>query len=51
MNNAYTTAFDSEPPRGMPTATVALAVLAPFLSVGLMAAPLLFDAVRHAIGL
>lgn len=45
------TAFESEAPRPMPAGTVVLAVIAPFISVAVMAAPLLFDTLRHAVGL
>jgi hypothetical protein len=33
-----------------PKRTLVMAVLAPFAAIGLMASPLLFDAVKHALG-
>jgi len=35
---------------GPPKRTLAMAVLAPFVTIGLMASPLLFDTIRHALG-
>ena len=38
-------------PAAPPLRTLVLAILAPFGVIGLMASPLLLDAIRHAAGL
>jgi hypothetical protein len=50
MSVLSTTQADAEP-RRTPIGTMILAVIAPFATIGVMAAPLILDALRHATGL
>lgn len=51
MNLLQTQPMETEEPASLPAGTLLLAVLAPFTSVIILAAPLLIDAARHAVSL